>query len=309
MKTTLRSWSMFAVVAVALLASPLGFAAPVDPSSPDYQFPHHTYRVGETFDYFYEGSEATYATAPAGGGKVPRITNLLKIDEVAVRVHTSIFNDNGKLKKRVELRNLRIRTVTAADLQSGRADVPFQPIQVSVPSFPENFSYSYDAGKDSEAATQFNVIFQAYPSPAFNRLIDIQSFLGTADGIPTASHVGVVTVTPAVDVQLSGATFHNHTSIRTFSRVDWIDGIPQAYFKTQNLGNFFQLFGVETNYVLTFHVPLRGFAQGLVRSGELQELIFIGGANNTPVNAIQRQVSMTMQTLLNHSAIDTRGTH
>jgi hypothetical protein len=250
----------------------------------------HVYKEGESFEWFYEGSEATYATEPVHDGQVPRVTDLQQIDEIRTHVRINVISEGGKLRKRLELTNIKVRERTAGDLQQG-ADIPFEPIQERIPDFPADFSYTYDIGTEGDVAGNLGEVFGVYMNPLFYKLVDVFTWPAVIENIPLDLAMGKATVRPAVDVNLFGLTFHNHHRVTLFDRIDRIGGAPQAYVKVQSPGNYLNLINLDTNYQLAFHTPLTGDTTGLVATGELQEILL----QNDPVTATIRQVSMTMQ--------------
>lgn len=260
------------------------------------RFQQHEHREGETFDYLYESTEAVFSTEQVRGARIPRVTDLLKIDECRTRIRFSILAEGATLRKQVEFSDMRFREITAEQLER-RETVPFATGQELL-GLPEVVTHTYDVGADGRIGADLSVVFGAHLAGTGRRepykFIDAFTFAATVETLSASMTVGDVRTRPAVDVELNGARFHNHVQYLFFDRVDVIDGVPHAFVKVQSPGNFMDRSQHETIWVLTAHVPLVGPASGLVSRGELQEVVYAAG--DGPVTATQRQLSMTMQT-------------
>jgi hypothetical protein len=153
-------------------------------------------------------------------------------------------------------------------------------------------------------ATRLTEVFPGFFDMVLYKYIDIFSIPPAADLVAPDLLPGEGSNDPGIDVPLGGATFHNHNRVILYDRIDLIDGVRQAYVRLLNPGNYFSAFGVETNYQQAFHVPLEGPNAGLVSSGELQEIVFLPGGAEGTINATVRQVSMSMQTESNRTAVE-----
>lgn len=158
----------------------------------------------------------------------------------------------------------------------------FEPLQNLIPGFPAPFIHTYDLGTDGPVAGQLHTIFEDHFNPVLFKLVDIFTWPSIIESIPKDLLIGQGSVSPAVDVSLFGGTFHNHDRVLSLDRVDVIDGLHQAYVTVQVPGNYFESFGIDTNYQLTVHVPLEGPAMGLAYRGDFQETLFSGGVTAHP---------------------------
>ncbi len=275
-------------------------SAPALPT--DLRVHQHVYKKGETFTFVYGSTEATYATVPAHDGKVPRVTDLQKIEEVRATVRFSVVADGAELKKKIELINPRFRELKPADLGGAAAPVAFRPLSDKVAGFPTNISYTYAIGQDAQVALRLNDVFKGHFDPFVYKFIDVFTFPASVASVPKDLEPGEGVITAGVDVPLGGVTYHSAKRVILYDRVDELNGIPQAYFKVQTPGNYVESIGSDSNVLQTFYVPLSGSTAGLVASGELQEMIF--GGSGPSITATMRQVSMTMQTATTRTGVE-----
>ena len=272
-------------------------------STPSNTVPRHDYRLGEVFEYVYEGSEATYATEPAHGGAVPRVTELQRIEQVRTTVRYEIVAVDGVLMKQIEIVNPQFREFAAEELTADGGPGPFRPLSDKMPGFPTTTRYTFAIGEDGQVATRLTEVFPGFFDMILYKYVDIFSIPPAAALVARDLVPGGGSNDPGVDVSLAGATFHNHNRVILYDRIDLIDGVRHAYVKLLNPGNYFSSFGVETNYQQTFHVPIEGPDAGIVSNGELQEIIFLPGGEAGTVRATVRQVSMSRQTDKNRTAV------
>ncbi len=278
-------------------------------SKKDSGFVHHEYRLGESFDYFFEVTEATYSTEQHE--RLPVIKDLQKIEELAIIYRLSIVSvEHPKATKEIELLDTRYREVTQEDFMSKTAKktVP-HPLSSLMQGFPETLSYRYT---DEDFTEELNQAFSAYMGNQlgiflYYKLMDVHSFQSVIDSIPAGEAIGDIVISPSEDIEVEHGMFHNHNPVRLYNRIDFLNGVKHAYFKVQTMGNVFrvpeQKMEMHTNYQMTFHVPLEGESRGLLSQGEQQESAFVIRSGE-PVTSIQRQYSLTLQTGLQHSGVE-----
>jgi hypothetical protein len=308
--TQIRTWA--AVAVLILVANGLASCSNSDGSEEmtavqvavptDLRLSKHEFVEGETFEYVYENTEATYQTVSAQDGKVPRVTDLQKVVQVRTRVRFTIVADGDTLQKQLEFIDPVFREATAEELTNAAGLGPYQPLSAKIPGFPTTVSYTYDIGMDGYVALELYKVFGDHFHPFVYSYIDVFTFPTTVEGISENLLPGGWSTTPPIDVNFSGVQYHNSSPNLFYDRVDELDGMAQAYFKVQNPGNYVELIGLDSSFIQTFHVPLTGSVAGLMSTGELQETIFNKNGEGQPTATI-RQVSMTMQTDRTRTAI------
>ena len=263
-------------------------------------FVPHVYRTGESYEYLFEVTEASYSTEQLQ--RLPMIKDLLKIEELTIRYRLSTISvDAHKVRKKIELietgyRELKDQSLTGCETRA----TAYRPLSSMIPDFPPSLSYSYSGEDFIEALSQACGPYLADPLGIFlhYKLIDVHSFQSVIDDIASDESPGDVVISPSQDIEVEHGVFHNHEPVRLYHRVDLLEGVQHAYFKVQTMGNVFRVpqqgMEMHTNYQMTFHVPLEGEAAGLVSSGEQQELGYTVKSDE-PVTAIQRQISLRLQ--------------
>ncbi len=263
-------------------------------------FVPHLYRIGESHEYLFEVTEASYSTEQLE--RLPMIKDLLKIEELTIRYRLSAISvENQEVRKQIALIDARYRELPNGNLKDSRIEMPaYRPLSSTIPDFPADLSYSYIGENFIEALNQACGPYLAHPLGVFlhYKLIDVHSFQSVVDDIGSQESLGDVVISPSEDIEVEHGVFHNHEPVRLYHRVDLLEGVRHAYFKVQTMGNVFRVpqQGMEfhTNYQMTFHVPLEGEAAGLVSNGEQQELGYTVKAGE-PVTAVQRQLSLRLQ--------------
>lgn len=273
----------------------------------------HQYVQGESFEYYFEDFNGIYKTVDRGEG-VPFVTDLNFTDEYQFALRLSIVQSNPThLIKTMTFLDTKYRRVTA-DKLVGSETIPYQSVPSLIPSFPTNFTYTYDAtGGDGLALKVLVGAFAPYLVPndqgeinlvalrTYVAMTDVHTFQAAYDGfIPKSMRPGQVAEMPKGEYDLgNGDVFVNHQPLVLFQRTTVLNGLRGAYFKVINPGNYFKnaansstsLRGVKvTNYQYTFFVPIEGPMAGIVTSGELQEM----GIHRGDM-AIQRQLSFALK--------------
>lgn len=260
----------------------------------------HVYRVGESYEYLFEVTEASYSTEQLE--RLPMIKELLKIEELIIRYRLATISvEEHEVQQTIELMDTRYREVPRERITSPNPEpTEFQPLSSMIPDFPKNLSYRFSGEDFIESINQACAPYLAHPLGIFlhYKLIDVHSFQSVVDDIGAHESPGDAVISPSEDIAVEHGVFHNHEPVRLFHRIDLLDGVRHAGFKVQTMGNVFRVpqqgMELHTNYQMTFHVPLDGEAAGLVSSGEQQELGYTVQGDE-PITAIQRQISLTMQ--------------
>ncbi|TVQ98720.1 MAG: hypothetical protein EA403_13830 [Spirochaetaceae bacterium] len=269
----------------------------------------HVYRTGESYEYLFEVTEASYSTEQLE--RLPMIKELLKIEELIIRYRLSTVSvEAHEVKQKIELVDTRYREVPSERLiGSNPRATEFQPLSSLIPGFPENLAYRFTGGDFIAALNQACGPYLSHPLGIFlhYKLIDVHSFQSVVDDIGSRESPGDIVISPSEDIAVEHGVFHNHEPVRLYHRVDLLDGVRHAYFKVQTMGNVFRVpqqgMEMHTNYQMTFHVPLEGEATGLVSSGEQQELGYTVKAGE-PITAIQRQISLRLQSGTSRSGLN-----
>lgn len=260
----------------------------------------HVYRSGESHEYLFEVTEASYSTEQLE--RLPMIKDLLKIEELYIRYRLSTHSaETHEVRKKIELIEAAYRELPAQNSSGSEVEkTVYQPLSSLIPDFPAHLSYSYSGEDFFEALNQVCAPYLTHPLGIFlhYKLIDVHSFQSVIDDISSQESPEDVVIGPSEDIEVEHGTFHNHKPVRLYHRVDLLEGVPHAYFKVQTMGNVFrvptQSMDMHTNYQMTFHVPLEGAAAGLLSSGEQQELGYTV-KDGEPITAIQRQISLRLQ--------------
>jgi hypothetical protein len=268
--------------------------------SRDVGFVPHVYRTGESYEYYFEVSEASYSTEQLE--RLPMVKDLLKVEELTLRFRLSTLSvEPAQVEKQVELFDARYRELRGQGLTGADATrTAYRPLSSMIPDFPDGLSYRYPGEDFIGPLSQVCSPYLAHPLGIFlhYKLVDVHSFQSVIDGIAAGESPGAIVITPAEDIEVEHGVFHNHDPVRLYHRVDILRGVKHAYFKMQTMGNVFrvpqQRMDMHTNYQMTFHVPLEGEAAGLVSSGEQQELAYVV-KEGEPITAVQRQLSLTLQ--------------
>ena len=268
-------------------------------------FVPHVYRTGESHEYFFEVTEASYSTEQLE--RLPMIKDLFKIEDLFVRFRLSTVSvDVDEVRQQVDLIETGYRELTGEELSGGQSTgavaqaKPHLSLSSMIPDFPESLSYSYTGGDFIAALNEACGPYLTHPLGIFlhYKLIDVHSFQSVIDDVASGELPGDVVISPSEDIEVEHGVFHNHEPVRLYHRVDLLNGIPHAYFKIQTMGNVFrvpqQSMDMHTNYQISLHAPLEGDAAGLLSSGEQQELGYTDKAGE-PVTAVQRQLSMRLQ--------------
>ena len=273
------------------------------------RFVPHVYRTDESYEYLFEVTEASYSTEQLQ--RLPMIKDLLKIEELTIRYRLSVVSvEAHEVRKKIELIETRYRELTSqswADSETRATE--YRPLSSMIPDFPANLSYSYSGEDFIEALNRACSPYLAHPLGIFlhYKLIDVHSFQSVIDDIASRESPGDVVISPSQDIAVEHGVFHNHEPVRLYNRVDLLDGVHHAYVKVQTMGNVFrvpqQSMEMHTNYQMTFHVPLEGEAAGLISSGEQQELGYTVKSEE-PITAIQRQISLRLQSDTARSGLD-----
>ena len=260
----------------------------------------HVYREGESYEYLFEVTEASYSTEQLE--RLPMIKELLKIEELIIRYRLSTVSvEEHEVQQTIELIDTRYREVPIERLTSSESHATqFQPLSSLIPDFPANLSYRFSGEDFIESLNQACAPYLTHPLGIFlhYKLIDVHSFQSVVDDIGANESPGHIVISPSEDIAVEHGVFHNHEPVRLYHRVDVLEGVRHAYFKVQTMGNVFRVpqqgMELHTNYQMTFHVPLEGEAAGLVSSGEQQELGYTVQGDE-PITAVQRQISLKMQ--------------
>lgn len=269
--------------------------------------------MGESYEYLFEVTEALYSTEQLE--RLPMIKELLKIEELIIRYRLSTISvEEHEVQQTIELIDTRYREVPRERITGAEPEpTQFQPLSSMIPDFPEQLSYRFSGEESIEPLNQACAPYLSHPLGIFlhYKLIDVHSFQSVVDDIGAHESPGDVVISPSEDIPVEHGVFHNHEPVRLFHRVDVLEGVRHAYFKVQTMGNVFRVPQQEmefhTNYQMTFHVPLEGEAAGLVSSGEQQELGYTL-QGDAPVTAIQRQISLRMESETTRSGLNWEGT-
>lgn len=310
------------------------------------EFVPHVYRTGESYEYFFEVTEASYSTEQLD--RLPMIKDLFKIEDLFVRLKLSILSVEGdETRQQVELLETGYRELGSEELRGARSGggssvgeaqsdsgrstgataaggthstdgrstdsggraKPHQSLSSMIPDFPERLSYSYTGGNFIAALNEACGPYLNHPLGIFlhYKLIDVHSFQSVIDDVASGELPNDVVISPSEDIEVEHGVFHNHEPVRVYHRVDLLNGVPHAYFKFQTMGNVFrvpsQSMDMHTNYQITLHAPLEGDAAGLITNGEQQELGYTDKVGE-PVIAVQRQLSMNMQSDTSRSGVN-----
>ena len=303
-------------------------------------FVPHVYRTGESYEYFFEVTEASYSTEQLE--RLAMIKDLFKIEDLFVRLRLSILSVEGdEVRQQVELIETGCRELDSEDLAGARSTggnapveartdgghstdgrstgstsggagaraKPHQSLSSMIPDFPERLTYSYTGGNFIAALNEAFAPHLTHPLGIFlhYKLIDVHSFQSVIDDVASGELPDDVVISPSEDIPVEHGVFHNHEPVRVYHRVDLLNGVPHAYFKFQTMGNVFrvpsQSMDMHTNYQITLHAPLEGDAAGLITNGEQQELGYTDKVGE-PVIAVQRQLSMNMQSDTSRSGVN-----
>ena len=202
-----------------------------------------------------------YATEQVSDGRVPRITDLVQIDESRTNLRFSIVSDDGTLRKRVDFTDTRFRVITDEHLER-REQVPFRSGQDLVPGLPDVMTHTYDLGTDGQVASGMGVIFDQYLGDSgFRgpfRFIDAFTFrLGHRELLEVDACRGGDGPVPCGRSSSTGSVYHSAQQILYFDRIDMIDGIHHAFVKLHALGNFTDRPHGESSYLMSAHVRAR----------------------------------------------------
>ena len=271
-------------------------------------FVPHAYRADETYDYMFEVTEASYTTEQLE--RLPMVKDLFKVEDMSLRYRLSTLSvEPERVTKRLELVDARYREISGEALTGGEArKVAYRPLTALIPDFPESLSYRYSGEDFLGPLNEACAPYMAHPLGIFlhYKLIDVHSFQSVIDSIATGESPGDLVITPSEDIEVEHGIFHNHDPVRLYHRVDVLDGVRHAYFKVQTMGNVFRVpqqnLEMHTNYQMTFHVPLEGEAAGLLGNGEQQEFAFVVKVGE-PITAMQRQLSVSLQTATRRSGL------
>jgi hypothetical protein len=284
----------------------LGFAVCLcraNPSDENSKVQKHQFRVGETFTYFFENTEASYSTTP--GIATTQVTDLISMEEVKAKVRMDIVALKGGITKKITLTEVSYRKQTADDIKSGRT-VPFAAATDLIPGFAKDFSYTYLVNQsDGEVESKLGGFFKDHMSNQvgmflYYKMQDFHAFHGSADGVATKRlEVGQSMLSNAINIPLEHGAFHNAPILTIYSRKDVSDGSVQGYFKSIVMGNSYDMAApaprVDTNYQYSFYVALAGTYAGLPTRGEMNETILTTDRTTKAVKAIQRMVSLSIQ--------------
>lgn len=262
----------------------------------------HDYQDGESYNYYLEDSEAIYSTEQVG--KLPRVKELMKIQELQLNLSIKVLQSN-------RIRTIKQVTITEAKYRELDKDVvdaslvPFVPVETLIPLFPKNFTFKYDEG-DTRLIEQMSTVFATYLSNPvamflYYKMIDAFTFQALyEDGktVPQSMKVGSVNIAESTDsTNFAQGKFHNHSPLAIYQRNTKKDKVNQAYIKILTMGNYYEMpdtdVQLDSNYQLSFYVPLEGIDTGLVTSGELLETGYYT-PKGKPTIVIQRQLSLTM---------------
>lgn|GEM_PF-2315182 len=253
----------------------------------------HAYIKGETLKYYFEDTDYSYDSSLEDGvlrARTPRQIAGLRVF-LKVRV---VDMSSGTARRRVEFGGGAYR---AAEVEKYN-ETPAVPLSSAIPGFPPDFGYEYDSdGKIVNGTAGFFQPFLSSEAGAFvyYKTMDIHTFQSIIDTISDIQKPGEISVRPAKDIQLGFGVFRNAASIRTYDRIETVEGIRCAVFKVATLGNEFraekQAEPLRTDYQLTMFVPLEGRYRGLLLRGDLQEYVF-----QKQDTVVLRQLSMTLQT-------------
>lgn len=253
----------------------------------------HVYGKGETLRYFFEDTDYLYDAKLEDGlmrAKAPR-----RISGVRVNLTVSVLDvSSGTARRRVEFSSGAYRSAEAEKYNQ----TPFVSLSSAIPGFPPDFGYEYDS--DAKIVNRTAGFFQPFLSSeagvfVYYKTMDIHSFQSIIDTISDAQRAGEIAMRPAKDIPLGFGVFKNAASIRSYDRIETVEGIRCAVFKVATLGNEFRKEksggSLRTDYQLTMYVPLEGEYRGLLLRGDLQEYVF-----EKRGTYILRQLSMTLQT-------------
>ena len=272
---------------LCLFGLPLYAQDKVDVST--YSF-SHDYKTGEKVSYAFEDVDYAYSAVLNEGFYV--INDFETAQELQVRVDETIIEDNGAKRKQFAISDAKYRKITNG--KDGLFAEELTPVTKLIPGFPETITYTC-ALDESDFLAAILKAYQPYMSNPlgsflYYKLMDVHSF-GTTVAKLAPQSLETMQIRPSKDMALAHGTFHNHSPIKLFQRIDTINGSPQAYFKIMTMGNYYQTPDtgrMDTNYQYTFHVSMDGPYKGLLFDGELQENVFAHKSKGI----ISRQLSM-----------------
>ena len=278
-------------------------------------FVPHVHRAGESYEYLFEVTEAFYTTEQLE--RLPMIKELFKIEDLIIRYRLSTLSaEADQVRQKIELTETGYRELTGPDLTrsgteagAGNRAPGYRALTSMIPGFPANLSYEFSGGDFIQSLNTACSPYLTHPQGIFlhYKLIDVHSFQSVVDDITLDEPPGSVVVRPSEDIPVEHGVFHNHEPVRLYHRIDLLEGVRHAYFKVQTMGNVFRVpqqgMEMHTNYQITFHVPLEGETAGLVTSGEQQELGYTVQSGE-PVTAVQRQISLKMQSETTRSGVN-----
>jgi hypothetical protein len=249
----------------------------------------HDYKTGEKFSYLFEDTEYTYSAALNDGFYT--VGDFKYAQELHVRVDESIVEEKGEKRKKFEISDVSYRKVD--NDKGGLTQPALEPITKLVPGFPATISYTCKLD-EADFLQAILKVYQPYmPDPLgmflYYKLMDVHTFTATVSRIKPQTPE-TFSIKASSDMALHDGTFHNHSPITLFQRIDTVDGARQAYFKIMTMGNYYQMpdSRLDTNYQYSFHVSLDEPYKGLLFDGELQENVFAHKSKAI----ISRQLSM-----------------
>jgi len=249
----------------------------------------HDYKVGEKASYKFEDVEYTYSASLNDGFYT--IGDFKYAEELHADVAWTVIEENGVKKKRFEISGAEYRKIT--NDKGALTQPPLTPAAKLVPGLPEKITYTCKLD-ETDFLPAILKVYQPYMKDPlgmflYYKLMDVHTFGPTVARL-SPRELETFEIRPSTDLALSGGTFHNHSPVSLFQRVDTIDGARQAYFKIMTMGNYYQMpdSRLDTNYQYTFHVSLDAPCAGLLLDGDLQEHVFAHKAKEI----ISRQLSI-----------------
>lgn len=253
----------------------------------------HVYSKGETLKYFFEDTDYLYDAKLEDG--FVRATAPHRITSLRVGLKISVVDvSSGTALRRVEFSGGGYRSAVPEKYNQ----TPFVSLSSAIPGFPPDFGYVYES--DAKIVNRTAGFFQPFLSSeagvfVYYKTMDIHSFQSIIDTLSPDQKPGEIAVRPAKEIPLGFGVFKNASSIRSYDRIETMDGVRCAVFKVATPGNRFQKAksgdSMRTDYQLTMFVPLEGEYRGLLLRGDLQETVL-----EKRDTYILRQLSMTLQT-------------
>ncbi|TVR05106.1 MAG: hypothetical protein EA403_03540, partial [Spirochaetaceae bacterium] len=152
----------------------------------------HLYRTGESYEYLFEVTEASYSTEELE--RLPMIKDLLKIEELIIRYRLSTASvEAHEVQQRLELVDSRYREMPSERLTGSEPHATeFQPLSSLIPDFPAALSYRFNGENFITVLNHACGPYLAHPLGIFlhYKLIDVHSFQSVVDDIGSRESPG-----------------------------------------------------------------------------------------------------------------------